>query len=323
MQAVTGTIRRLLRDSAGEVNGFALDTGLNIRFPSDQAASMLAIVTVGSSVKVHASVRGNPIGTASLATVTNLDSGQSADFLAFSPAHKPEVSTDANAPPRTEASLAPAPRVVCDPQPLATARNVADEIEQAYDRLHRTQAMLAYLVMMRQEQNMIGQYLDEAKHTYVQALSRHQVRDFEGARDFAAASSGLSRVVEILISRTFHSSINYPKLVPPPPEHIHARRDEEAARHDLAGAEQRFTRVHWVTENGTLTSEDRAQVEKLLLWSHLLSRWARRLLETGAVEDAVEFAQAANAAVCSAEHLCRKCYTARSADDRHPAAASS
>jgi hypothetical protein len=193
-------------------------------------------------------------------------------------------------------------------------------MEQAYDGLHRTQAMLAYLKMIKQGKSEIGQYLDEAKHTYVQALSRYQVRDFEGAREFAKASSGLSRVIEILISRTFHSSADYPKLAPPPPGHVPTRGDLGTVQQELDRVEQLLSRIHWVTENGTLPSEDRAQVRKLSLWSASLHRWARRLFEAGAADEAVEFAQAADAAASSAEHLCRKCYVTRGADAKASAA---
>jgi hypothetical protein len=59
---------------------------------------------------------------------------------------------------------------------------------------------------------MIGQYLDEATYTYVQALSRYQARDFEAACEFAAASGDRSRLVQILISRAFHSNTDHSTL---------------------------------------------------------------------------------------------------------------
>jgi len=81
-----------------------------------------------------------------------------------------------------------------------------------------------------------------------------------------------------------------------------------------AKIEALLARVQWVTQHGTMPSEDRAQVERLSSWSERLCRWARRLLETGSTQDGIEFAQAADAAVYSAEHLCRKCYVTRSSD---------
>lgn len=111
-------------------------------------------------------------------------------------------------------------------------------------------------VVVKHEIFTIGQYLDEAKHTYVQALSRYQARDLEGAREFAGASSSLSRVVEILISRVCHSNSNYPRLVPLPPDHVPARGNTGVAQHDLERVGRLLARIRWVTENGTLPSED-------------------------------------------------------------------
>ena len=86
------------------------------------------------------------------------------------------------------------------------ARNdSAKSIGQAYDNLHRIQAILAYLHIMKHPVPGISQFLDEAKHTYVQALSRFATGDFLGAKEFAEASEGLSRVVEIIMARTFRS----------------------------------------------------------------------------------------------------------------------
>jgi hypothetical protein len=323
MQIITGRICRLLHNPAHEINGFALDSGVDVHFPPAGANHVLAIATAGSLVEVHARLRATPVREVRMDAilVTNLDSKRSASLYARTTSHGPEVSTGVAPPPHTTAPLAPSLQNLSEPlysehaapQPLATQNNVADEIEQAYEVLHRTQAMLAYLKMMKQEESTVYQYLDEAQHTYEQALSRYQAQDFEGAREFAAASNALSRLVEILVSRTFHSNINYPRLVPPPPEHASTPGDKETAQHDLDRVERLLARVRWVTENGTLPSEDRAQVVRLSSWSERLCRRAHRLLETGATEDAIEFAQAADAAVCSAEHLCRKCYVTRRA----------
>jgi hypothetical protein len=233
-----------------------------------------------------------------------------------SSSQNPEVSADCAKPPTPATPLAPASRACSGSPPsehsalesLAEFSDIVAEVELAYDRLHRTQAMLAYLRMINQGKSMIGQYLDEAKHTYMQALSRYQARDFEEAGQFAAASSDLSRLVEILISRTFHSNSSYPNLVPPPPEHVSSPNDKDVAQSDLDRVEALLVRVQWVIENGTLTSEDRSQVERLCEWRDRLCRWTRRLLDIDNVEDAIEFAEAADAAVCSAEHICRKTY---------------
>jgi len=325
MQIITGRICRLLHNSAYEVNGFALESGVDVHFPSGGANHVLAIATAGSLVEVHTRLSNSRAGEIRMDAifVANLDSKRSTRLhphTLLPPS--PEVSAECPAPPNLAEPLTPPSKYPAGPlfsehpelQSFAIHNGAADEIEQAYDRLHRTQAMLAYLKMMKQEQSMIGQYLDEAKRTYVQALSRYQARDFEGAREFAAASNGLSRLVEILVSRTFHANTNYPKLVPPPPEHASASGGKEAAQHDLARIEALLARVQWVTQHGTMPSEDRAQVERLSSWSERLCRWARRLLETGSTQDGIEFVQAADAAVYSAKHLCRKCYVTRSSD---------
>jgi hypothetical protein len=324
MQTVTGRISRLLHDRSGDVNGLVLDTGVGVLFPSDVAPLVLAIATIDSRVEVSGRIHSGSSHDAYIdaAKIANLDSKRTASLYVLSTPQRPEVFAGHQTAPSTAAPLAPPSTVDSESAHAQHAKlpssithsDVIDEIELAYDRLHRTQAMLAYMKMMKQGKNTAGQYLDEAKHTYVQALSRYEARDFEGAREFAAASSGLSRSVEILISRTFHSNNDYPKLVPPPPERLPARGDTQTVRNDLDRVEHLLARVRWVTENGTVPSEDRVQIERLSSWSERLCRWAQRLFESGAMEDAIEFAQAAHAAVCSAEHLCRKCYVTRSAE---------
>ncbi len=308
MQVITGRICELLHDSAGEVNGFSLDIAVAIRFPSDQATGVLAVVTVGSRVEIRARMRGGLTGEAyaDARFITNLDTGQSADLPAPPTPHSPEVST--YAPPRSETPLAPAFETAFALRSLATSSDVADEIERAHDGLHRIQAILVYLNMTNQESSGLREYLDEAEHTFVQALTRYEARDFERARECVAASRDLSRLVEILISRTIRSNTGHLKFVASPPEHVSARNDKELAQHDLDRVERLLARVRWVTENGTLPSQDRAQVERLASWGERLCHWARRSLDTGAMDDAMELAQAAGAAVCSADHLCRKCY---------------
>ena len=321
MRIITGRICGLLNNRAGEIDGIVLDGGGSVRFPPERASRVLSIATLGSPVEVQALVPNGLTAANQFIgiVITNLTSKQCAE-LTVAPSNKPEVSADVYPPPGTAAPLAPtlqnfpamSSHVV--PSTTATRRDVAEEMEQAYDGLHRTQAMLAYLMMIKQEKSQIGKYLDEAKHTYVQALTRYQARDFEGAREFAAASSSLSKAIEILISRTFHSSSDYPKLAPLPPERVPGHADPGRTQRDLDQIEHLLARIDWVTENGTLPAEDREQVRKLSLWSANLRRWALRLLDAGATEEAVEFVRAAGAAANSAEHLCKKCYVTRSAD---------
>ena len=60
--------------------------------------------------------------------------------------------------------------------------------------------------------------------------------------------------------------------------------------------------------------EDREQVARLCSRSESLGAWSHRLLDIGAMEDAIEFSRAANAAAYSAEHLCRKWYVTQTED---------
>ena len=328
MRTITGKICGLLSNSAGEINGIVLDGGQSVEFPPERASQVFSVATLGSRVEVRALKQDGPILRAQFTgvLVTDLASKQSVSLSASSSRQPPEAPAGIYPPPGTATPLAPAfQRAAASStreswQHLATRNEVANEMEQAYDGLHRTQAMLAYLEMIRQEKTEIGEYLDEAKHTYVQALTRYQACDFEGAREFAAASGDLSRMVEILISRTFHWSSDYPKLVPMPPEHVLDRSDLGATKRELDRIQQLLARIDWVMANGTLPSEDREQVRKLSAWGANLRRWALRLLDAGAPTEAFEFVRAADAAVNSAEHLCKKCYVTRAADSRAAAA---
>ncbi|MGB2634408.1 MAG: hypothetical protein WAM58_10780 [Candidatus Acidiferrum sp.] len=194
------------------------------------------------------------------------------------------------------------------------ARNdSARSIGQAYDNLHRIQAILAYLHIMKHSVPGISQFLDEAKHTYVQALARFSATDFLGAKEFAKASGSLSRIVEIVMARTLRSDSTLPSLVPPPPDHISASPESVHVEEDLAHAESVLARIHWVLEHGTLPSEDRAQVRKIASWGDAFYKQAQHTYRNSVLEDASEFAQAALAGAYSAEHVCRKWYA------NHPA----
>jgi hypothetical protein len=189
------------------------------------------------------------------------------------------------------------------------ARNdAARNIGQAYDSLHRIQAILAYLHIMKHRVPGISQFLDEAKHTYVQALARFATRDFQGAKEFAEASESLSRIVEIVMMRTLRADSTLPSLVPPPPEHVSGSPEPVHVEEDLAHAESVLSRIHWVLEHGTLPSEDRAQVRKIASWGDAFYKQAQHTYRNSVLVDASEFAQAALAGAYSAEHVCRKWY---------------
>lgn len=178
----------------------------------------------------------------------------------------------------------------------------------AYDNLHRIQAILAYLHIMKHRVPGISQFLDEAKHTYEQALSRFTSGDCASAKEFADASASLSRVVEIVMARTLRADASMPSLVPPPPQHLRSSAEPEHVEEDLAQAESVLSRIHWVLENGTLPSEDRAQVRKITAWGDAFYKQAQHKYRDAVLEDAAEFAQAALAGAYSAEHVCRKWY---------------
>jgi len=201
--------------------------------------------------------------------------------------------------------------------PHARRSDAAREIEHAYDSLHRIQAILAYLKIVKRQIHGMSQMHEEAKHTYEQALARHAARDFEGARDFATASGCLSRVVEGVISRTLRSDTSYPSVVLPPPEHTGACGDSCRVHDDLTTVEAVLSRIHWLMDNGTLPLEDRTQVRKIAAWGDAFYQQARRMFQHGSHEDAAELAQAAIDAAHSAEHICRNWYVAHAADSQH------
>jgi hypothetical protein len=113
--------------------------------------------------------------------------------------NSPEASSNC-APPHEKAPLAPASEPICKSSHSARANDVTREIDRAYDGLHRTQAMLMYLNIMNRERPEVVEYFEEAQHAYVRALCRYEVLDFESAREFAAVSTNLVRVLEILVS---------------------------------------------------------------------------------------------------------------------------
>lgn len=197
--------------------------------------------------------------------------------------------------------------------PNLALNDAAVSISHAYDRLHRVQAILAYLHIMKRKVPGISQFLDEAKHTYEQALARYESRNYVAASEFAAASVSLARVVEIIMSRTLRSDTTLPSLVPPPPGHSLHSNEPGHVEGDLAEAESVLSRIHWLLENGTLPLEDRTQVRKIASWGDALYKQARHSYRQAALPDAWELAQAALAGAYSAEHVCRKWYVGQDA----------
>jgi hypothetical protein len=199
--------------------------------------------------------------------------------------------------------------------PELSRNDAARSIGLAYDSLHRIQAILAYLHIIKRRVPGISQVLDEAKHTYEQALARFGDNDFAGSKELAEASAGLSRVVEIVIARTLRSDSTIPSIVPPPPIQMVIPPEPEHVEEDLAQVESVLSRIHWVLENGALPSDDRAQVRKIASWGDAFYQQAQHTYRDAVLEDAAEFAQAALAGAYSAEHVCRKWYVSHTA---HP-----
>jgi hypothetical protein len=199
--------------------------------------------------------------------------------------------------------------------PELSRNDAARSIGLSYDSLHRIQAILAYLHIIKHRVPGISQVLDEAKHTYEQALGRFAGGDFAASKELAEASASLSRVVEIVIARTLRSDSTIPSIVPPPPIQMAIPPEPEHVEEDLAQAESVLSRIHWVLENGTLPSDDRAQVRKIASWGDAFYKQAQHKYRGAVLEDAAEFAQAALAGAYSAEHVCRKWYVSHTA---HP-----
>ncbi len=98
----------------------------------------------------------------------------------------------------------------------ANEDRAAKSIELAYDGVHRSQALLAYVKIVDLQAPDVSQLFEEAMHTYQQAVSNYEKQDFEVASEFATASGELSRCVELVVSRILRSDSGYPRLVPYP-----------------------------------------------------------------------------------------------------------
>jgi hypothetical protein len=193
---------------------------------------------------------------------------------------------------------------------LVNSSEALREVARAHNRLHRSQAMLIHLRAVNRPMPSVGPYLEEAKHTYRRAGNQFHARDFEAAWQLAAASCSLSFVVEILISKPFRevaeAQSSVTQISEAPKVACTSMRLE-----DLCRVENLLARIHWVVTNGTLPSEECERVERVSRWTEDFLRCARRFFESGAFPEAADSLRAANAAVLSAEHLCRMCYAAR------------
>jgi hypothetical protein len=195
---------------------------------------------------------------------------------------------------------------------LAARRPYLTTLSLAYDSLHRVQAILAYLRIVKRHVPGISQLLDEAKHTYVQALSHCDSRNLAAAAEFAAASASLSHVVEMLISRTIRTDAGLPSLVPCPPHVNPAAADSADIDAILSEVECVLSRIRWLLARGTLPLDERTQVRRVAAWGEALYQQAQQSYRQAGSPDAVEFAQAALEGAHGAEHLCRQWYLGHS-----------
>jgi hypothetical protein len=189
-----------------------------------------------------------------------------------------------------------------------TKADAAIEIERSYDRLQRIQAILAYLHILKRQVQGIGEFLDEAKHTYAQSLGRYQDREFMAAREFGSACQHLCRIVEVVISRTLRSDTSYPFVVPEPPELERAFDGSHHLRRSFEELKGSLLQLQDLLKGTALSSEDRAQARKITFWSEAFFEQASRLYRRGEVENVVELVQFAKSAARSAEHIGRNGY---------------
>src|SRR5579862_845236 len=191
-------------------------------------------------------------------------------------------------------------------RPKTTGNDAAIGIGQTYDRLHRIHAILAYLKVINRNDQWFSPILDEAKHTYEQALSLYEARDYEGALEFASASGDLFQALEIVISSGLRSDSLYPSLVLLPPDHQTSLEDSVRIQEELYRVETLLSLIHRFAENGISLSEDQTQVLNIATCSDRLLRKARHLLRFDSIQEAIDFINAAAATAHAAEHLSKK-----------------
>jgi hypothetical protein len=197
--------------------------------------------------------------------------------------------------------------------------DTAKGIGQAYDGIHRIQAILAYLKIMSRDNPGVSLILDEAKHTYEQALSLYEARDFEGALEFASASRDLSQAVEIVISGALRSDSLYPTLMLLPPEYQTTLDDSIRIQEELDRVERLLSLIHRVAKNGNLRSDDQTQTLNIASCSERLLRKARHLLRFATIQEAIDLVHAAAATAHAAELVCKKWHVAQGIDPFLPA----
>jgi hypothetical protein len=325
MRVIQGRVQRFLLGSSGGFNAFILDRGIEVRFPSAQLREVSHIVEVGSNVEIQGWTRPGTAGAMQLdaSTIMNSDSKRMIIIKQFPPPKDPGVLPSSMPTSEKAASLGPPHHAEQAASRYATREGAAKDIERAYDSLHRTQAILAYVKIVDLKDPNVGDLLEEAKRTYEQALSTYQKENFSAAGELAAASNDLTTAIEMVISWTFRSSTNTPTLVPAPPMRQATSTESAGIQERLLSVQKSLFRIRWLVENGTMPLDDVEEVRKIAAWSDAFLVQARQMFQRGQVEGATEFAQAAEAVLHSAEHRSKKCYVALESDSHFVSTAAS
>lgn len=190
----------------------------------------------------------------------------------------------------------------------------ARAIEAAYDGLHRTQAILAYVKIVDLKDPDVGRLLEGAQQTYQRAFFSHQNSDFTAAGELAAASRNLSAAVETIVSRIFRSSATFPALVLPPPPRPATREESAQVLDRILRTQKSLARIQWLLENGTMPQEDVEEVQEIAAWCERFFRQAQREFQAGGIDDSAGLAETACAIAQAAEHICKKCYVSHDPD---------
>ncbi len=338
-ETVCGRVCRFVSSLTGEVNGFILDRGLRVCFSADLADSVMEILSIGSRVLVDGSVRVTHLGDTCVdaTTITSLDSRRSVNFdsaplsqlsamppltavptpgsASSAPLHWPDSGIRHALEPlyNTAAQAIDFAGATNESLPCAgSARaedpreSIVEGMDRALNSLHRTEVLLTYLLVVNAKGPRVGYRLfDEALHTYEQALSRTEARNFTGAEQFAMASRFLSHAAEILILRTIPWRSDDANSASSCQDPIAAINAATLALDQLQRVEGLLSRIRLLLNGASPSTADCAQIEKLVVRAGILYAQARCFCYRGKIEDAIELAQAAEAVARSAEHLCR------------------
>ncbi|MGA7852104.1 MAG: hypothetical protein WCA15_02190 [Candidatus Acidiferrales bacterium] len=193
----------------------------------------------------------------------------------------------------------------------ADREGAARSIELAYDGWHRAQALMADVRVADLRSPDVSQLFQESKHTYQQAVSSYQRKDYAVAGEFASASGELSRSVEIVASTVLREeSDSHATMSPPSEPHADVLNSAET-QSGFARVGKLLARLHWLVQNGTLPNKDREQVRRIASWSEALYIKSQQSWKAGAFAEASYSISAAEAVAQSAEHICRQDYLAR------------